>query len=240
MYSYDDYYDEPNEFERQINEFKDSLYDCVKKEHKDKMNQLQEENSDLQEAKKNLQSLECKYKEKIRELQLKIDTAERDIKRKRVKELMEELKANLWQVHTFEVYKPKCDECNDKRQISFYSPSGKEMEEDCKCAKYYKKYKPCRCELYSFEQTSDDISKWNKWYRKPFFNDDYYFEESIYVDLLVKAEDDFKLITDRLYKVFFISEDLCQKYCDIQNDKNGITDEMVDNKYAHRPKKKSS
>ena len=39
-YDYEDYYGEPSEFEQQIDEFKNSLFNAVKQEHKDKMEQL--------------------------------------------------------------------------------------------------------------------------------------------------------------------------------------------------------
>lgn len=233
-YDYEDYYGEPNEFEQQIEEFKSSLYNCVKQEHKDKMERLEKENIDLQEIKRNWNSLEKDYKDKIRELQLKIDTAERDAKRLRLNDLMQELKQHLWQANSFTVYDSKCNKCDENRQISFTSPSGKQMNEDCECAKAFTKYVPKQYELYSFQQNTNEIGKW---YKKPYDDSDYYSEDSKRVELLVKTEEDFKLI-DRLYYVFFANEELCQKYCDIKNKENGVTENMTTEKYLdNKPKK---
>lgn len=233
-YDYEDYYGEPSEFEQQIDEFKNSLFSAVKKEHQDKMDKLEKENQELQEVKKNWKAVESEYKSKIRELEVKSETAERDAKRMRLKDFMEELKHNLWQANSSAVYKQKCDKCDDNREISFDSPSGKKMTEDCECFKPFMKYKPLVYELYSFQQNTNGIGKW---YKKPYNDSDYYSEDSKNVELLVKTEEDFKLITDRLYYIFFISEELCQKYCDLKNEENGITDDMVSDKYPHRPKK---
>lgn len=223
-YDYEDYYREPSEFEQQIDELKDSLFNAVKKEHKDKMGKLEKENIELQEVKKNWNVLEKDYKDKLQDLQRKIETAERDAKRMRLKDFMSELKQQLWQANSSGVYAPKCDKCDDKRQIYFNSPTNKRMSEDCECGKAFSKYKPVAYELYSFQQNNNDIGKW---YKKPYNDSDYYSEDSKHVDLLVKTEDDFKSIGDRLYSVFFVTEELCQKYCDIKNKENGITNIMT-------------
>lgn len=233
-YDYEDYYNEPSEFEQQIEEFKDSLLKAVKQEHKSKMERLEKENTELQDVKKNWKSLEREYETKIRELETRIKTADRDAKKLRLRDLMEELKQSLWQVNTSAVYKQKCDKCDDDRNISFASPSGKEMTEDCKCSIPYNKYSPVEYELYSFQQNSFGIGKW---YKKNYRDEDYFSEDSKYVEVLIETEDDFKQITDKLYYIFFISKELCQKYCDIKNKENGITDDMVAEKYSHRPKK---
>lgn len=220
MYDYEDYYNEPNEFEEQIEEFKNSLYDCVKQEHKDKMDRLIKENNALKEVKKNFNKIELEYEKKTRELVVKIQTAERDAKRLRLNDLMQELKQPLWKPHTIMVYGEKCDKCDDNRKIHFISPSGKDMIEDCDCAKMFAKYVPIKCELYEFRQNNNSITKWYK------REEDYdYYYSSFCVKTLIKEEKDFKSI-DRSYSVFFTTEELCQKYCDIINKENGITEDM--------------
>lgn len=234
-YDYEDYYTEPSEFEQQIEEFKSSLYTCVKQEHKEKMERLEKENMELQEVKKNWNTLENEYKNKLYDLKCKIDTAERDAKRLKLNDLMNELKQCLWQANSISVYNPKCNKCDDNRQISFISPSGKSMKEDCECARCFAKYIPKEYELYSFRQNTNEIGRW---YKKIYSDSDYYENDSKYVDTLVKTEEDFSLIKDSLWKVFFISEELCQKYCDQLNISNGISETMTTEKLLNNTPKK--
>lgn len=227
MYDYGDYYDEPSEFEQQIDEFKNSLYDCVKKEHKDKMTRLEKENKELQETKKNFDAIKTEYNNKLRELNIKLETAERDAKRLKLKDLMQELKQVLWQAKTTRVYDEKCEKCNNNRKIEFTSPSGKTFEEDCTCGIGIIKYLTSPYEIYSFQQNRDGIGKW---YIKKYRDEDYYSEDSKCVDFLVKSEEDFISIPDRMYNVFFETEELCMKYCDIKNNENGITENMTEDR----------
>ena len=235
MCDYGDYYDEPSEFEQQIEEFKNSLYDCVKKEHKDAMAKLEKENKELQETKKNFDAIKTEYNNKLRELNIKLETAERDAKILKLNDLMQELKQILWQVKTTKVYDRKCDKCNNNRKIKFLSPSGKVFEEDCQCGIGVVKYLPYQYELYSFQQDRNSV---DKWYRKSsYHDDDYYTEDSKRVDFLVKTEEDFVSIPERMYNVFFETEELCMKYCDIKNNENGITENMTEDRKATNCKK---
>lgn len=227
MRDYEDYYEEPSEFEQQIDEFKTSLYNSVKEEHKLEMDKLIKENNELQEIKRNFNKIESEYKQKQRELERKIESAERDAKRLRLTELMQELKQSLWQKSRTSVYEKKCDKCDNARKIHFTSPSGKDMTEDCKCAKNIIKYEPCEYELYSFQQNKDEIGKW---YKKKYEDEDYYTEDGDRMKLLVKSEEDFQFVNNNTYGIFFISKELCQKYCDIKNNENGITEDMAEEK----------
>ena len=86
---YDEFYDEPSEFDIQIEEWKDTLRECVKKEYKEEMERLRKENAELLDIKKN-------WQEKIRELEtekfkLKVATidAENKAKKARLRELLD-------------------------------------------------------------------------------------------------------------------------------------------------------
>lgn len=235
---YEDYYNEPSEFEQQVDEFKESLLKSVKQEHISEMNRLKKENLELQEVKKNWNTIESEYKNKIRELQRKIESAESDARRAKLNDIMQELKHDLWQVYSTSVYNPKCNKCDDRREIHFISPQGKDMVESCNCATSYSKYVPKKYELYSFQQSihGNGVSSWYKRAYEDEIDSSYY--DSKYVELLIKTEEDFKLIQNKLYHTFFISEELCQKYCDLKNKENNITDEMVTEKYINSIPKK--
>ena len=62
---YDDFYNEPSEFEEQIEEFKQSLMDSVKEEFTDEMELLRKENKRLQDIKFRMREIEAEHQKKI-------------------------------------------------------------------------------------------------------------------------------------------------------------------------------
>lgn len=71
MYYDYEFYDEPNEFEIMINDFKQSIAKSVKKEIVDEMESLKKENEKLQNIKKNYNNILNEYRKKEKELEHK-------------------------------------------------------------------------------------------------------------------------------------------------------------------------
>jgi hypothetical protein len=247
-YDYEDYYGEPSKFEQQIEEFKDSLFNAVKQEHKDKMDQLIKENQELQEVKKNWKAVESEYKSKIRELENEKSKLELNAKRMRLDELFEgEFNTILYSPDDIFVYASKCDKCDDNRKVKFLSPSGKEMEEDCECGKAYRKYI-----THSYYCTEFRVNRRKEkgempllmWYKKysdySSDYDGYTYDSSNLVKKIYSPDLDFETIyNDYKYSIYFKNEEDCQKYCDWLNDKNGITNDMTTEKFPNKVQRKS-
>lgn len=67
------------------------------------------------------------------------------------------------------VYKPKCDKCDDNRYVHFKSPSGKDYQEYCSCAKSFYKYKPkpCYCSEFRVNRYNDKVKfPMMMWFKK--------------------------------------------------------------------------
>ncbi|MEG0380440.1 MAG: hypothetical protein RR603_01930, partial [Kurthia sp.] len=94
MHEYDDFYHEPSEFEMQIEEFKQSLIASVKEEYVDKMDSLIKENNQLQEAKRNLKSIEQDYEKRKCELAMEKEEIHRQVRRERLSELTKDLQVS--------------------------------------------------------------------------------------------------------------------------------------------------
>ena len=247
-YDYEDYYGEPSEFEQQIDEFKDSLFNAVKQEHQDKMEQLAKENNELQEVKKNWKSLESEYKSKIRELENEKTKLELNAKRMRLEELFEgEFNTILYSPDDICVYTCKCNKCDNDRKINFLSPLGKEMKEDCECGKAYRKYtvKPYYCSEFRVNRHKKDgempLLMWYKRYRDYDSDyDGYTYDDSDLVKKIYSPDMDYETIfNDYKYSIYFRNEDDCQNYCEWLNDKNGITEDMITEKFPDRVQRKS-
>lgn len=246
-YDYEDYYGEPSEFEQQIDEFKDSLFNAVKQEHKDKMDKLEKENNELQEVKENWKSLENEYKSKILELKNEKSKLELNAKRMRLEELFEgEFNTILYSPSDIYVYVNKCDKCDDNRKVKFISPSGKELEENCECGKAYRKYTthPYYCSEFRVNRNRKveemPLLMWYKKYKDYDSDyDGYTYDNSDLVRKIYSQDMDFETIfNDYKYSIYFRNEEDCEKYCDWLNDKNGITDDMTTEKFPDKVKRK--
>jgi len=244
----EEYYGEPSEFEQQIDEFKASLYNCVKKEHKDKIEKLEKENQELQGVKKNWKSVESEYKSKIRELENEKTKLEQNAKRMRLEELFEgEFNIILYRPTYIYVYSKKCDLCDDERKIKFLSPLGKEMKEDCECLKSHTKYevKPYYCTEFRINRRREKgempLLMWYKKYNDYSSDyDGYSYDSNDLVKKIYSPDMDFETISKKYtYTLYFKNKDDCQKYCDWLNVKNGVTDDMITEKFPDIAQKKS-
>lgn len=217
---YDDFYDEPNEFEQQIYEFKDSLLKAVKKEYIEEMEELKKENEELQEIKKNFEQIKADYKEKEHELKLNEGTIERRMRNARLSELMKDKEIIMYQADYKYMRVSKCNRCDDY----FKSPSGKDITEECECAKRYTAYYPNEYIAYEFKLNNNKTI--SVWYKIQDHNDDEYCErDSKFADYIYNK--DMKYEDINAYRTFFKSKEDCQKYCDWLNRNNPLDLEVI-------------
>lgn len=211
-YEYEDFFDEPSEFEMQIDEFKSSLVNAVKSDYKAEMERLRQENAELQEVKKNFADIKKDYQTKERQLIHDRDNMERKIRGDRLSELMKDLEVTLYKTDYDYVSLPKCDNCNEKRKIEFFSPSGKLIDEPCQCAAKKIVYKPKMQILKEF-RTYRHNAELIAWYSQYDDSEDGYSLSSSTVVKVVYAPGMNFCELER-YSTFFRSEEDCQKYCD--------------------------
>lgn len=95
-YDYDEFYNEPSEFERQVGQFKQSLIEAVKREHKDEVDRLRKENTELQEIKKRKKEIEQDHKNALSALNREKQEFERKTKQARLDELLGECWLQGW------------------------------------------------------------------------------------------------------------------------------------------------
>ena len=211
---YDEFYDEPSEFEIQIEEWKNSLRESVKKEYKEEMERLRKENAELRDIKKN-------WQEKIGELEaekFKLKTATRDAENKakkaRLRELLDAFTKQAWGVtYSYEYIHEKCDKCDDKGYIHYKSPQGRDVKEECNCRRRVPIFRPQEAEIVAFDDRNGKI--------KPTFcyasNDNDY--DSYKETTRVYAGEDFESI-DTYYGIVFFNKEDCERFCEYRNNKN--------------------
>lgn len=216
MCEYEDFYQEPSEFEHQIDEFKQSLMNSVRDEYKAEMERLRKENEELQMVKQAWDNIRSEYASKLRELEYKMQNAQKEARNTRFTELMKDFHVIAYRATTDYQQSPKCDSCNDRRQIKFESPSGKEMFEECDCAKKKRFYAPEEFEVAEFT-VNKGADKANVWYRKR-YEDSEYYHSSDYADSIYKTGTPYEEIGN-YWGVFFRDKEECQAYCDWLTDK---------------------
>jgi uncharacterized protein YdcH (DUF465 family) len=217
----DGFYDNYNEFDAQIKEFQQGLIKGVKQQFLDKLNQLTEENAHLQSIADRMQEIEKEHQAKLRELDKEKQSLVYKVRQERISQLFADRKTTMYHVTYKYIDKPKCDECNDKREIVFLSPQGKSVKTKCKCADTDKIFVPELNEAYEISIHNIDNNIPRVWFRarNEGKKDEYFSNESTdYCDATYSGQEYSSL--DK-YGTFFAEQTDCQKYCDYLNNKEG-------------------
>lgn len=216
---------EPSEYDMMVEEFKDTLRKSVTKEWIDRMNKLEKENNELQEIKKNFEAIKKDYEQKKqqceREKEMVIRDAEQNAKRMRLKELLQDVQKSYWKPSPRYVYTKKCNKCNKNRKITFKSPNGKTLSEDCQCLKSAFAYLPI-CEVIYKISLKDGYNKTANIFftEKRSTDDDNYYVSTEYYGSKTIVKDDVDFATldiDHNKDLYFVSEEKCQEFCDWYN-----------------------
>ncbi len=164
---WEDFYNEgPSDFDIAIEEFKEGLRKTVKDEYVKEMTRLKKENEELQEVKKNFDRIKQEYKDKEDALKRKEDNLNYELARKKFNELttIADFSEHIYIIDYKEGYVPKCNKCDDNRQIHFTSPTGRDCKEDCPvCGKRYYMYYPKPVNAIKIRFSKDPYLKSEAW-----------------------------------------------------------------------------
>lgn len=216
---YDEYWDEPSEYDEMIMDLKLSLRESVRQEIKDEIASLRKKLGELTDVQNN-------WSEKLRELEdekFKYQEAARNAKseanRAKLSELMESIEQEAWTLKgRHEYLQPKCDKCDKDRQRHFISPLGRDMKEPCECSKRKYLYTVEPLKLYKIHQRvrnggkPDDVWLYYALYNSAgFFNGD--VDEDIELINIRLGETEHR---ERYHSVFFDRDD-AQEYAEELN-----------------------
>lgn len=217
-YDYDrEFYEEPSILDFAIDAFKKEMLDAVKSEYKNKMDQLEKENKELQGVKADFDAIKLSYKKAERELERKKSELMREVRQERLSQLMGDMVVVAYSVDYDYVELPKCDKCDENRRLNYITPLGNSAYENCDCSKKQLVYKPVESILYELKLRHSELSGFYRVIREG-SRDEYLTSHS---DKLVKSDD---LITDDLsvYGTIFRTIEQAQKFCDLINEKNKL------------------
>lgn len=213
MYDYDDFY-EPSDFEMQIEEFKSSLMASVKDEYKAEMERLRKENAELKPVKERMREIELERTREKNDLERAKLDAFREAKKMRLTELLKDYKAVIYTVDSNRIYAPKCDLCDNNRQVEYKTPLGRTAKEDCSCKTYTTKHEIREVDATYIDHYSPDNGIHVGYY-------DEKNEERVMSYHMYKDGTDYAAVTSWTY---FADKEEIQKYCDWLTAKEGQED----------------
>ena len=233
---FDDYYD-PSEGELFFDEMKEKFREILREDVNSELSRLTKENAELRKIVKEYNDKKMELTRRERDIQYKEDNLKRDVEREFYSKTMDEVFEHLledsevWYAECVPHENPKCDLCDEERQMVATYPNGEIVKKQCDCAKptyvyepvisvnkqikFHKAYKPRYSDHKKCYFTKN--YKPNKDYAEAY---DYYSEfriENIYDEF----NDDVKEYHEaKRYgeKVAFKNEEACQKYCDWLNE----------------------
>jgi hypothetical protein len=211
MYEYDDFYNEPSELEMQVEEFKSSLMASIKDEYKAEMARLRKENAELKPIKDRMQEIELERNREKNDLEQSKLNAFREAKKMRLTELLKDYKAVIYTVDSNRIYEPKCDLCDDNRQVEYKTPLGRTAKEDCSCKTYTTKHEIREVDASYIEHYSSEYGIKVGYY-------DEQREERVMSYHMYKDGTAYAAVTPWTY---FKDKEEIQKYCDWLTAKEG-------------------
>lgn len=217
-------YYEPSEAEAKMQEITDMLKGAVKQEIKDELERLRKENAELRQYKDKFQENNEKVGQELRNLRFEKEKLERTVKQARIRELLGEYIVAGWVVQRVYSEKPKCDKCNEKRELVYYSPRGKEMRESCECSESTLSYRVQTTELIRVEIRKEwDSIKWCRTYftAPTIWKDGKEVEDSIERTSHVYNDEAFEKIAESYLatRYVFLDEEKCKEFCEYLNKK---------------------
>lgn len=204
----EDFYDEPNEFDRQIAEFKVGLMDAVKDDFKAEMENLRKENEELQEVKKRMKDIEFERRQEKNEVERIRREAVDEAKKDRLTQLLEGMRHTVYTVDYEYENKPKCDKCNDDRNVEYTTPLGRVAHEACLCKKTIKNHFVKEMQAFRISLNSQGDALLTGFY-------DEFRDESIKIHDIMGSE--VKNEDVREWKPYFETKERAESYCEWAN-----------------------
>lgn len=221
FYEDEDFFGEPSEFEQQVEEFKASLRKSVKEEFLQRMEALEKENADLREFRDQRDRVMRECDQKVANAKREAREAEEKWKKARLHQLLGDFLTDGWRVDFTYEKGPKCDQCDENRFLHFKTPRGRDLTEECDCAKTFLVCHPKKVvlsKLYVKKKifgSGCDYNWWGRYYTVE--NSETEDRYTIMDDVYESGFCDFEKVNNQ-YRAVFLSEEDCQRYCDWLNE----------------------
>ena len=233
---FDDYY-EPSEGELFFDEMKEKFREILKADIDSQLGKLTRENAELRKTVKEYNDKKMELTRREREVQYKEDNLQRDVEREFYRKTMDEVFEHLledsevWYAEHVPHDKPKCDLCDEERQMIATYPNGEVAKKKCECAKPTYVYEPVisvnrQIKFHKAYKPRNSDNKKVYFTKKYSPNKDYadaydYYSEFRIENIYDEFDEDVKIYHEaKSYgtKIAFRNKEACQKYCDWLNE----------------------
>lgn len=225
MYDYEDYYNEPSEFDEKCNELIDLLRENANSAIKAELEAKDNEIKRLKTLNEDMKAVYDNYQSKVKELEdLKKlyewneKTAQENVKQKLKQErlgvLLEDFYSVLYIVVNDGKEQPKCNRCDSKGFIHYKTPLGKDATERCSCREKLPYYSVQETDIVSFNLIRNKTVLQGMFRRRQYFDDDW-FERTSYMDSMLYKDQPFESLDRKC--IYFSSKDKAQEYADWLN-----------------------
>ena len=232
---FDDYY-EPSEGELFFDEMKEKFRETLEADIDSQLGKLTRENAELRKTIKEYNDKKIELARREREVQYKEDNLLRDVEREFYRKTMDEVFEHLledsevWCAEHIPHDKPKCDLCDEERQMVATYPNGEVAKKQCECAKPTYVYEPVisvnrQIKFHKAFKPRNSENKRVYFTKKYSPNKDYadaydYYSEFRIENIYDEFNEDVKIYHEaKSYgtKIAFRNKEACQKYCDWLN-----------------------
>ena len=199
-----------------IEEAKIKLMDVLSNQVKKDRDSVILENISLKKKNEELKQKVDEISKRENKLEIEKRNLKKTVRKEYLSNLLKDFQVERFKVDYKSMYGKKCNKCNDRRQIIYKSPLGKEQKELCDCAKdRVKIYFPESALCTEFKIDKNDRDKLRMWYTKNSYDDkEEYYSSSNYYEKSYNNEPYEDLNS---YKIIFDTIEECQKYCDWLN-----------------------
>lgn len=222
------------ELHQALDVLKDHLWEEAHKSVKESYDKLLKENIELRSLKVDIDAIKSDYVRKSRELEAEKVTLdyeknnmEQIVRNERVSELFKDREIIMYVANYERVLGDKCDNCDEDRELSFDSPRGVTLKENCACSDYVKKYSPKALIRYKFsvlKDTQPESVYYRQWYED---SDELDHDWRIDADSVYDGNTEFESLNST--DVFFNNESDCMAYCVYLN---GLNERIVSYNYG--------
>lgn len=218
-YDEDERYFEPSLADDIVLEFKEKMKDVLLDSVKQDISAIKAKNEALIKENEELKSNRDRVNALERSVQYEKKNLLRTVRSERLSELMKDFSVVMYTADNEGKKAPKCNKCDENRNLIFTSPKGKKMKESCDCDKTLSYYIPKEyyCSEFRINRNNEKLLMWYKENRERDEDDYYQYQSSNFAETLYNSEMKYDDLT--AYNTYFVSKKECQKYCDWLNNK---------------------
>lgn len=219
MFEEEDFFEESLEFAEQVIALKDAMSKSIKGNILYEMERLKRENEELQKVKRDWEAIKREHAEKARQFESARKNLEDTVRRERLDTLLEPLRIIRFRAVVENKLGPKCDKCDDNREVEYITPLGRKKKEDCECNVRKRVYQPEEYLVSEFS-TERNGQQLNIWYKRSRYADsdhEVYDSRTDYCKVIYASGMSYENL--KTHETFFDTQAECQAYCDWLNAK---------------------